>query len=122
MKIGIVAGDDIMNRLDDFLSRGVELKNQETGEPLASVRSRVQSANVYFGGRHIAEALDKGGQIIIAGRVTDTGLSLGPMIHEFKWPIDDWGRLAAGEGCGHHPRGGAGIRRGKCPGAWETES
>jgi len=71
VKIGIVAGDDLMSRLDDFIERGVELKNQETGEPLASIRSRVQSANVYFGGRAVAEALDKGGQIIIAGRVTD---------------------------------------------------
>src|SRR5678815_2575325 len=85
IRIAVAAGDDIMARLDDFIRRGVELKNQETGEPLAAVRSRVQSANVYFGGRDVADALDKGGQIIIAGRVTDTGLSLGPMIHEFGW-------------------------------------
>src|SRR4249919_338231 len=43
IKIGIVAGDDIMDRLDDYLSRGVELNNMETGESLAAVRSRVQS-------------------------------------------------------------------------------
>src|SRR6185369_15418936 len=46
INIGVVAGDDIMSRLDDFISRGVELKNQETGEPLSSIRSRVQSANI----------------------------------------------------------------------------
>ena len=95
-RIAVVAGDDIMSRLDDFISRGVELKNQETGDPLASVRSQVQSANVYFGGRDIAEALDKDAQIVIAGRVTDTSLSLGPMIHDFGWMSNDWDRLAAG--------------------------
>jgi len=120
IKIGIVAGDDIMSRLDDFISRGVELRNQETGEPLASVRSRVQSANVYFGGRDIAEALDKGGQIIIAGRVTDTGLSLGPMIHEFGWARDDWDRLSAGTIAGHTVECGAQCTGGNCLIDWET--
>lgn len=120
IKIGIVAGDDIMSRLDDFISRGVELKNQETGEPLASVRSRVQSANVYFGGRDVADALDKGGQIIIAGRVTDTGLSLGPMIHEFGWARDDWDRLSAGTIAGHTVECGAQCTGGNCLIDWET--
>jgi hypothetical protein len=120
IKIGVVAGDNIMSRLDDFISRGVELKNQETGEPLASVRSQVQSANVYFGGRDIAEALDKGGQIIIAGRVTDTGLSLGPMIHEFEWARDDWDRLSAGTIAGHTVECGAQCTGGNCLIDWET--
>src|SRR5438132_2269818 len=120
VKIGIVSGDDIMNRLDDFIGRGVELKNSETGEPLASVRSRVQSANVYFGGRDIAEALNKGGQIVIAGRVTDTGLTLGPMIHEFGWKTDDWDRLAAGTIAGHTVECGAQCTGGNCMIDWET--
>jgi acyclic terpene utilization AtuA family protein len=120
IKIGIVAGDDIMSQLDDFIDRGVELRNQETGEPLASVRSRVQSANVYFGGREIAEALGLGAQIIIAGRVTDTGLSLGPMIHEFNWARDDWDRLAAGTIAGHTVECGAQCTGGNCLVDWET--
>jgi hypothetical protein len=120
IKIGVVAGDDIMSRLDDFISRGVELKNQETGEPLASIRPQVQSANVYLGGRDIAEALDKGGQIIIAGRVTDTGLSLGPMIHEFGWARDDWDRLSAGTIAGHTVECGAQCTGGNCLIDWET--
>jgi hypothetical protein len=120
IKIGIVAGDDIMSRLDDFISRGVELENQETGEPLSSVRSRVQSANVYFGGRDIARALDAGGQIVIAGRVTDTGLSLGPMIHEFGWATDDWHHLSAGTIAGHTVECGAQCTGGNCLVDWDT--
>ena len=120
IRIGIVAGDDIRSRLDDYIRRGVELKNQETAEPLASVRSQVQSANVYFGGRAIAEALDKGGQIIIAGRVTDTSLSLGPMIHEFGWALDDWDRLSAGTIAGHTIECGAQCTGGNCLIDWET--
>jgi hypothetical protein len=120
IKIGIVAGDDIMDRLDDYIDRGVELKNMETGEPLSSVRSRVQSANVYFGGRAVADCLATGAQIVIAGRVTDTGLALGPAIHEFGWPADDWDRLAAGTIAGHTVECGAQCTGGNCLIDWET--
>jgi len=120
VKIGIVAGDDIMDRLDDFLARGVHLKNMETGEPLSTVRNRVQSANVYFGGRAVADCLAAGAQIVIAGRVTDTGLSLGPMIHEFGWAADDWDRLAAGTIAGHTVECGAQCTGGNCLIDWES--
>ncbi len=120
VKIGIVAGDDIMHRLDDYIERGVALKNLDTNEPLSSVRSRVASANVYFGGRPIAQALDQGGQIIIAGRATDTGLSLGPMIHEFGWGETDWNRLAAGTIAGHTVECGAQCTGGNCLIDWDT--
>jgi hypothetical protein len=39
--------------------------------------------------------------VIIAGRVTDTSVTLAPMIHEFGWAADDWDRLAAGIVAGH---------------------
>ena len=120
IRIGIVAGDDIMDRLEDFIARGIELKNLDTGEPLAPMLSRVQSANVYFGGRPVAHCLAKGGQIVIAGRVTDTGLTLGPMIREFGWAEDDWDRLAAGTIAGHTVECGAQCTGGNCLIDWET--
>ena len=120
VRIGIVAGDDIMHRLDDYIERGVELRNLDTNEPLSSVRSRVASANVYFGGRPIAQALDQGGQIIIAGRATDTGLALGPMIHEFGWPTNAWDLLAAGTIAGHTVECGAQCTGGNCLIDWDT--
>src|SRR5436190_21219023 len=73
-KIGVVAGDDIMGRLQEFVDGGVALKNMDTGEPLSSVLPRVQSANVYFGARPVADALKQGAQIVITGRCTDTGV------------------------------------------------
>lgn len=120
VKIATVAGDDIMPRLDDYLARGVELKNMETGEPLAAIRDRVQSANVYFGAFPVAEALDRGAQIVITGRVTDTGLALAPMIYEFGWKRDDWDKLAAGTIAGHTVECGAQCTGGNCQVDWET--
>ncbi|MBA3443038.1 MAG: DUF1446 domain-containing protein, partial [Pyrinomonadaceae bacterium] len=96
VRICTVTGDDIMERLDDLLARGIELRNMDTGEPLAAVRDRIQSANAYLGAWPIVEALNRSAQVVITGRCTDTGLTLAPMIHEFGWSKTDWDKMAAG--------------------------
>ena len=101
VRLAVVEGDDILPRLDELLAGGEELRNMDTGEPLSKVRERVTSANVYLGAFPIAEALDKGAQIVITGRGTDPGLVLGPLIHEFGWGPGDYDRLAAGTVAGH---------------------
>ena len=99
LRIGVVTGDDILGRIEALRLTGEGLTNMETGDSLDAVRDRLVSANVYFGARPIAEALDQGAQIVVTGRTTDTGLTLAPMIHEFRW--GDWDRLAAGTVAGH---------------------
>ena len=120
VRIGIVAGDDIMSRLDEMLSRGIELRNMDTGEPLSSVRDSIQSANVYLGAAPLVEALNQGAQIVITGRATDTGLTLAPLIHEFGWAADDWNRLAAGTIAGHIIECGAQCSGGNCQYEWRS--
>lgn len=120
VKIGVVAGDDLMPQLDALLARGIELKNMDTGEPLSSVRPLVQSANVYLGAWPVVEALRQGADIVVCGRVTDTGLALAPMIHEFGWGPDDWNRLAAGTIAGHTVECGAQCTGGNCQVDWQT--
>ena len=101
LKIAVVEGDDVLDKLDDLMSSGEELRNMDTGEPLSTVRDRVTSANVYLGAFPIAEALGQGAQIVLTGRGTDPGLVLGPLIHEFGWSADDFDKLAAGTVAGH---------------------
>ena len=120
VKIGLVTGDDILDRVDDFLGRGIELRNMDTGEPLSSVRDRIQSANAYLGAAPIVEALNKGARVVITGRATDTGLTLGPMIHEFGWAGDDWDKLAAGTIAGHTIECGAQSSGGNCQYEWQS--
>lgn len=120
VKIGVVAGDDLMPQLDALLARGIELKNMDTGEPLSSVRPLVQSANVYLGAWPVVEALRQGADIVVCGRVTDTGLALAPMIHEFGWSAEDWNRLAAGTIAGHTVECGAQCTGGNCQVDWQT--
>lgn len=120
LKVGIVRGDDIMDRIDDFIARGIELRNMDTGAPLSTVRDRIQSANVYFGAWPIVEALGRGAQVIVTGRCTDTGLTLAPMIHEFGWKPDQWDLIAAGTIAGHTLECGAQASGGNCMIDWET--
>jgi hypothetical protein len=117
-RIAMVTGDDILDRLPELIARGVELRNMETGEPLSSVLDRVQSANAYIGARPIAEALEKGADVVITGRSTDTALTYAPMIHEFGWAWDDFDRIAAGIVAGHINECGAQASGGNCLVDW----
>jgi hypothetical protein len=120
LKIGVVLGDDILDRIDALRAQGIELKNMETGESLDTVRDRLQSANVYFGAFPIVEALKRGAQIVLTGRTTDTGLTLAPMIYEFGWKEDDWDNLAAGTVAGHILECGGQASGGNFSGDWRS--
>ena len=61
----------------------------------------VISANAYIGAEQIAAGLDMGADIVIAGRVSDPSLALGPLIHAFGWKTEDWDLLAVGTLVGH---------------------
>jgi hypothetical protein len=100
-KIGIVAGDDLLPRLDRLLAAGHPLTNLDTGEVFRSIRTRVVSANAYLGARPIASALEQGAAIVITGRVADASLTVGPAVQELGWAWDDWDRLAAATVAGH---------------------
>ncbi len=101
LNLGLVTGDDILGRLDELINAGHPLANMETGQPLADIRDKVLSANAYLGMAPIVQALRLGADVVITGRVTDTGLTLGPIFHEFGWPSDDWDKVAAGTVAGH---------------------
>lgn len=120
VKIGVVTGDDILDKLDDFLGKGVEIKNMDTGEDLAAIRDKVQAANVYLGAGGIVEALGRGAQIVIGGRLTDTGLTLGPLMHEFGWKFDQWDLVSAGTIAGHIIECGAQSSGGNCQYEWQS--
>jgi len=120
LKIGIVIGDDILDQIDDLLARGIELRNMDTDEPLATVRDRIQSANAYLGAAPIVSALNQGARVVITGRATDTGLTLAPMIHEFGWAADDWDKLSAGTIAGHIIECGAQCSGGNCQFDWQN--
>jgi hypothetical protein len=100
-KIAVVTGDSISDRIDELQGAGETLAHMDTGADIAGVRAQLLFANAYLGAAPIAEALAKGADIVITGRVADAALSLGPLMHELDWRWDDWDRLAQGLTVGH---------------------
>jgi hypothetical protein len=99
--VALVHGDDLLPHLDRLLAEGHALTNLDTGQPLASVRERVVSANAYLGAGPIVSALQQGAAVVITGRVADASLTLAPAVHELGWGWQDWDRLSAGTVAGH---------------------
>jgi hypothetical protein len=119
LKVAIVHGDDVFHRIDEFLGKGYEMRDMDNGRPLSTIRRRILSANAYIGAFPLAEALDTGADVVIAGRSTDTALTLAPMVHRFKWKPGDWDKLAAGTIAGHIIECGAQCSGGNCQVDWE---
>jgi hypothetical protein len=96
MKVAAVTGDDVLEHIrrhcGDYIREYPDL---------ARIESRIISANVYLGAEPIARALDQGADVVITGRVADPALFLAPLIHTFRWPLDDWPLLGKGILTGH---------------------
>ncbi len=101
LKIAIVEGDNIYEQIPTIYPNKCSFKNMETGEPFAPIQSKLQSANAYLGVPPLLKALETGADLILAGRVTDTSITMAPMIHEFGWKLNDWDKLASGLIAGH---------------------
>ena len=107
IKIGVIQGDDIFPKLQELRNQGVAFDKMDTGESFDKIADKVYSANVYINSSTISEALGKKAQIVLAGRVSDPGLALGPCIYEFNWGKSEYNLLAAGTLAGHITECGA---------------
>lgn len=94
LKVAAVTGDDVLDRIGDFVL-------DETGATAAALGDRLVSANAYVGIDGLVAALDAGADVVICGRASDPSLFLAPLVHEFGWARDDWTRLGRGILIGH---------------------
>ena len=120
LRIGVVTGDDLLDKLDALLRDGHARANMDTGEPLSTVRGKVLSANAYIGSEPIVEALEHGAHVVITGRSTDTALTMAPLRYEFGWGAEAWDQLAAGIVAGHIIECGAQCSGGNCLYDWRS--
>ncbi|HMI91189.1 MAG TPA: acyclic terpene utilization AtuA family protein [Polyangiales bacterium] len=95
-KIAVVLGDDLLPQRDALAA--LETREMYSG---ASLPPFLLSANAYLGAKPIADALAAGAQIVITGRVVDSALVLGPLVHEHEIAWDDYDRLAQASLAGH---------------------
>ncbi len=96
LKVAVVLGDDLLSRAGEF----AEQREMFTGGAFPPP-DKIASVNAYLGALPIAEALNRGADIVITGRCVDSAVTLGACIHAFGWRRDDADKLAAGSLCGH---------------------
>lgn len=94
--VAVVTGDDLTPFAQDI--QDAQPAEMFSGAPLPKAFA---SMNAYLGAGAIAEALAKGADLVITGRVVDSAMVLGPLMHEFGWKADDYDRLSAGSLAGH---------------------
>ncbi|RKJ95112.1 acyclic terpene utilization AtuA family protein [Alicycliphilus denitrificans] len=102
LKVGIVTTNDIQQKVEELLDKGVKFTNLDTGDDdLGAVRDRIVGSYVYSGAYGYVEALQQGCDIIISDRATDDAAILAPLVYEFGWKWDEWDKLATGITAGH---------------------
>ena len=101
MKIGVVAGDDVLPALLASETNATQFQNLDSSDPLISVMDRLVTANAYLGCDGIVQALAAGADIVITGRVADPSMVVAPCVYEFGWKNDDWNELAGATVAGH---------------------
>ena len=94
MNIALVEGDDLNPRRGEF----GDATEMDSGTPLPPM---TLTMNAYLGALPIKAALDAGADIVLTGRIADSVLVLGPLMHEFGWADDDYDKLAQGSLAGH---------------------
>jgi len=87
-----------MSRMADLIASD-QLRHFETGEPIKE--ARFLTANAYLGCWGIVDALNRGADIVITGRVTDAAVVCGPAAWHHGWSRTDWNQLAGAVVAGH---------------------
>ena len=100
-RIAYITGDDVLERLPQWIDQGISLDHLDTGRPFAELGETPITANAYLGAAGIRSALDRGADVVICPRVTDAALVVGPAASSFGWRDDDWNRLAGAVVAGH---------------------
>lgn len=104
LKVAAVEGDNVTDKLDELRRNGWKFTNLDTGqEDIDEIRGSIVSAHAYTGAEGIVEALEGGAQFVITGRVSDSALYVGPLMHEFGWKfgVEHTDRIAAAISLGH---------------------
>lgn len=96
LKVAAVEGDNLVKRQQEFAEAGVV--EMFSGEEFPK---QCLSVNSYLGASAVRDALAAGADIVITGRVVDSAVVLGPLMHEFDWSETDYDQLAQGSLAGH---------------------
>ncbi|SAL98326.1 hypothetical protein [Absidia glauca] len=98
-KVAVVLGDDLIgdNNPMPALSSFASLQSFSPSSPVNHTQDSdlmpgpddgILALNAYLGAKGIAAALAEGANIIVTGRVVDSALVVGPLMHEYQWNME----------------------------------
>ncbi len=121
LKIATITGDDIKGKIEKLRAAGLKFENLDTGEAMPEeILNNIIFANCYLGAAPVKEALDRGADIVVAGRVTDPALFAGPILSGMNWNVDNLDQVAFATLLGHLLECGGQITGGNFSGDWES--
>lgn len=94
MPITAVRGDNILPRLSELTSAGIDFVDQSSGESLATVKEPLLAAQVELGGGPLAAAWEEGSRMIVAGCYDPTAPFVGAARSNYQLTWDDYDALA----------------------------
>lgn len=104
LRIGVIEGDDLTDRIAAIRDGGWRFTNLETGEEdVGRIADRIVAAHAYTGSDGIVQALAGGADVVLGGRLADSALYCGALMHHFGWSFEagDWERIGAALTIGH---------------------
>jgi hypothetical protein len=122
IKIAVVEGDNIVDKINGYIEKGVSFNNIDNGKRIEEIKDSICSANIYIDSFIVAEALKSQPHIVLGGRITDPGLIVGPCIYEFAWRREEYKKLAAATVAGHIIECGAQCTGGNYSRWWENDN
>lgn len=96
VKVAAITGDNVRA---DLLAG--DFRAAENNKLISEFGDDLIAAHAYISCESIVEALAKGANIVVTGRMGDAAMFLGPLCYEFGWKKDDWDNLAKGTMIGH---------------------
>ncbi|KAF2822831.1 DUF1446-domain-containing protein [Ophiobolus disseminans] len=102
LSVAWISGDEVLPQLLEAQKRGGSpFENICTGEKLEDWQFEPIYAQAYLGGLGIAKAFEKGGDIVICGRVSDASPVIGAAYWWHNWQRSDLDKLANAFVAGH---------------------
>jgi hypothetical protein len=100
-RIAWIEGDNLIDRLPALERDGEPFLHLDRGVPRRDAGMRPITANAYLGCWGVVEALERGADIVVTGRIADAALVMGPAARHFGWRRTDWNCLAGAAAAGH---------------------
>ena len=101
LKVSWVTGDDVTEQVRELAAKGETFASLPSDTPISDWDFEPVFAQCYLGGVGIAEALRRGADIVICGRVADASPVVGAAMWWHNWNREDFTQLAHALIAGH---------------------